>query len=326
SQVVALGLLPLLPLIFIMMKESIKYNLTHSGIYYPLDISHFFMVFPEHFLSNWFGARAFYAQRFTQVYSNLGEGIFYLGYVSMPLVLIATLHLKKQSKKYWLAFLFFLTIALGPKLAIAGFQTNILMPTKLLEIAPFFSQARVAGRWFILAYLFWGILAGFGLKICLEKLNKKTSKIIGITVAVFVYILLFLDYYPTSIPSTRVYTNYPVYKILPQSNDYGIYNLPVLPHLYMIHQTHHEKPMVSGYISREMKKSLHHRISLKTWNAGVKVPLPKLKEELTKSNVKFIIYHKLPLYRKVIPKHIEFYSQVFKKVYEDTTHALFKVY
>ena len=94
-KVLSLGMLPLMPLISVMAYEAEKAGKTIHKILFPVDISHFFVVFPEHILAKVMNVNAFYKERFQKIGSNLNEGVFYLGYISMGFAAISILKCKK---------------------------------------------------------------------------------------------------------------------------------------------------------------------------------------------------------------------------------------
>ena len=85
---------------------------------------------------------------------NKGQQI-YLGYVALALAIVGTSHGRRRGETwFWVtSALLFFVLTLGPNLRIAGQDTGIPLPFRLLEVLPFFKGNRYPSRYSVMLLL-----------------------------------------------------------------------------------------------------------------------------------------------------------------------------
>ncbi|MDH5769659.1 MAG: hypothetical protein OEZ31_12000, partial [Nitrospirota bacterium] len=152
-----------------------------------------------------------------------------------------------QGLKLWYFILIFFTVmSLGSVLHIWGREIPFIrFPYALLEMVfPFVKVSGVPVRMIIMATLSAAVISAMGFKVLFrESVGKRL-------LAGLLLIILFIEYLPRPIPSSKVvippYVNF--LKDLPDTK--GIVDTTASPGLALYYQTIHEKPIAFGYLSR----------------------------------------------------------------------------
>ena len=94
---------------------------------------------------------------------NKGQQI-YLGYVALALAIAGTWRVRRRGETwFWVASaLLFFVLTLGPNLRIAGHDTGIPLPFRLLEVLPFFKGNRYPSRYGVMLMMSAAPLVAMG--------------------------------------------------------------------------------------------------------------------------------------------------------------------
>lgn len=216
------------------------------------------------------------------------EYTVFLGYTVLLLSLIAIFKIRSNWKWFWgFSSLFFIILSFGPHLHILGktYFGNISLPYYwIVQIVPFFKQARCPSRFIVMTMLSLSVLAGYGFTYIFGKLKKPEGKLIMFTI-----ICLLISFEFSTIPVRQTPLKIPkfYYEIKKDKKDYAILDFPIFMcdssnELYMYLQTIHEKKIVNGWISR-LPQNL----------GAVLNDVAKLsKSSLRRYNIKYIVIHK----------------------------------
>lgn len=191
-------------------------------------------------------------QNFWQKISGeVGETNAFLG-ISAILIIFYLFLKRKKAKKYhvnlwFIIFLLFSVLSLGPVLHIFGKNTSVPLPYALLEFTfPIMRLSGVPARMAVISILSIAILSAISLKILTQKPYYKT------VIVVFTALLIF-EYLPGSLPATKISVPDYVYKLKELPGFGGVVDIsqenPEVG-ITLYNQTIHEKPIVSGYVSR----------------------------------------------------------------------------
>lgn len=214
---------------------------------------------------------------------NAWEAASYLGIAALVLVVIAFPATRKVAAKWWLGFIAFVVMALGPQLHLLGKSLPIGLPYTIIAYLPFLSNVRATGRFMVVAYLFWAIIVALSLQRLVEKWQAGTRSTLIVTVVV---LLLFVDYFSINQDNTKVELP-PAMKVLSaEGKEFGLLNIPRSywgSMRYMMHQTFHRIPIVDGAATRKIGDSLEDRLSY--------TDLERQQQQLSMSRVKYIVIH-----------------------------------
>lgn len=208
------------------------------GYLLPASVHPVFGKFSEQFIGS-----PFYGMSFT-------EHTLYLGWAALVLTFIAFKRWRKRTEHFYIGFFMLLAIAAWIFSQAPWWQIGplkIYMPSFLMyKILPMF---RAYCRFGILATLAVAVLAGFGLKIVLEKFQKRALKI---SIAFLFWGLVSFEFW-----------NYPPFKVIDLSKVPAVYYClkeqtgePIIAEypieiigpneLYKFYQTIHRKRMING--------------------------------------------------------------------------------
>ena len=153
---------------------------------------------------------------------------------------------RRQIKSWSVYFLFFLVMAMGPKLQIGGVKTNVSMPYAILEkLVPFIELSGVPVRMIVMAVLAGSVLFAMGIRELM--VSKPTSKLL----ITFILLLVVFETLPASLPATSVETPGYVEFLAGLPGDGVVLDLAApTQYLHLYYQTVHEKPLVFGYTAR----------------------------------------------------------------------------
>lgn len=200
-----------------------------------------------------------YMQKFQTV--NIIESLVFMGYFVLLISVIYLIKTKKQIFWLLLASLFFL---------FSIFPKNPLLDL-LIKIIPFYNVMCNTGRFSFGVLFSLMIMFGFALKYFIPKweelfekkfkIKKGFSKFILILIILIIITIEFIPIpYPTSYGYEKEINQIPFFN--EKDLDFGEVTILSLPLSYnskeLYLQTHHEIPIIGGYVSRLNPKSQQH--------------------------------------------------------------------
>jgi hypothetical protein len=203
---------------------------------------------------------------------EISEASVYLGYA--VIILLGYLWIKRYKSKFavnvWFFIAgFFFLMALGPVLQIGGKTVyESLMPYTLLEkMLPFLKLSGVPIRMVVMVTLAASVLSAMA--ITLMSTSSRGRVFIFLVIA-----LLFVEYWPQSLPSTPTGVPNYIAVLADLPNDGGVLDEATpTKYLLLYYQTAHHKPMVFGYVARtpssvaEKEKGLNRAINRENYAA-----------------------------------------------------------
>ena len=247
---------------------------------------------------------------------NTWEAAAYLGIVTLIIVAVAWRHILRQMAKYLIGALAFLVMALGAQPHFLGRMLPIAFPDRAVMLLPFLNNVRAPSRFVVYVYLFWSIVVVLSLDWILRTSKTRRKSII---LAVSIVGLLLLDY---SFICDKI-TAVPVpacYEMMERGGErYGVLDLPsgyAEVDRYMMYQSFHRLPIVQGWASRKIGKSLIDRLE---WN-----DLKLQEQQLIESKVKYIVIHKEYLPNDSV--RVDLYRKHYSPCFEDQNNLVFQVY
>lgn len=179
----------------------------------------------------------------------------YLGIVLLSLAIVG---IRQHKSRFWLGTaIFFALLALGPQLQIAGRLTGIPLPAALLYQFFFIRISRFPVRFIVIALLALSVLSAIGMRRLLSILRSHpwNRAALQMVLTTLVIGLLVLDNFTAPFQSTGIYIP-PAYAEFGQEKDeYAIFEAPIYwctRANYLLYQTVHQKPIVGGYLSRDL--------------------------------------------------------------------------
>jgi hypothetical protein len=154
---------------------------------------------------------------------------------------------------FWLAVAaVFALLALGPRLIVAGNQTDVPMPFALLSQVPLLGTARVPLRFVLMSSLAFSMLAGFGL-LALWGLSFSRGAKTALTVTVALLLTFELIGVPRTMFAPEAHPFWQSVRAQGYSGREGaVLELPQGPRTAaaMYNATLHQRPIVAGYTAR----------------------------------------------------------------------------
>lgn len=184
----------------------------------------------------------------------------FLGYVPLIFFAAAVFYLFKKNgtvRFYVCAFFLFAAVSLSPMIHIVN-NIRVFDPfVYVLDVLPVFKDIEESGRYMIPGFLFFGIVCAFGIKLFLEKINRK-----------YLFVAVILIFAGTA----AGYSAYPFDTVMHRvpawayalkkdaSKGAVMYNPPLIDWGYpMFVQTVYEKPMAGGFVIRFGFHNLYRR-------------------------------------------------------------------
>jgi hypothetical protein len=308
-----------IPLVLMSAKDHRVYLNGKSYFTCVADLAGFFTFDPYHLLS---GLTQPVWSRFR---GNIWEVTVYLGSINILLFLWAFFNricwkIKGMNFLLW-GMITFMILASGPYLYVLG--TKIIpLPTYVLGIMPFFKHVRAPARAVVFVYLFLGVGVGLAIEAIYNQYFMRKKILYSIFIGI-IFTLIFLDYYPTRLESTRV-TCPPAYGVITddKNSNFGILDLPKgysAGNTYMMYQAAcHGRPIVVATAPVTYRDSLNKRIG--------QDDIELLKKEFIENNVKYIVLHKNLKYDKMRAEDIDQYVKSFHVVYTDKDNIVLQVF
>ncbi len=248
---------------------------------------------------------------------NPWEKTAYLGIVNIFIVIFALPKISKDSKRYFLGLFSFLILSMGSYLHIMGLKTSLILPYRIIEHIPVLLSMRTPARAVVYVYLFWSIIVGLSITNIMDSNLKRKRLVLSLILPLVFLDFLSFSYYKTEVFEPQVYR-----EIKREEDEFGILDLPAkyypFSSYYMMYQTYHNIPMVGGYISRKLNKTLIDYLDYDN--------IDKQREQLIENRVKYVVIHKLFFDPENITDIIKPYLSNYSNIYEDRTNILLKVY
>ncbi|HZQ39420.1 MAG TPA: hypothetical protein VFA87_01455 [Rhizomicrobium sp.] len=227
---------------------------------------------PTHLLSH-FGSGIYAA-----ITGNAWEGAVYLGLVNLGLLgWVFTRKYEKCLLHYALGGVaFFLVIAAGEALHVAGRVTPLHLPGVILSHLPFFANVRTPARAMVMVFLF--LAPALGYAVCLLKDRK--------AVLALVMALMLLDFMPAHLASTPAACPPALQSIANDPEQSGVLDLPrgyEAGNAAMMLSACHGHPIVAGETARQMGMTLLDK--LQTHDLAVQ------QRQLAAAHVRYVILH-----------------------------------
>jgi len=200
----------------------------------------------------------------------VSERTISLGYVPLLLALIALWRWRPRVRFWAVAALFFLLLALGPRIHL-GNITEAELPAELTtttpewtpfallnRTVPFMRISRSVSRYALVVQLCVAVLAGVGLSTLLQRRRAVAAWSVGGLVLLLILAEFWVAPYPLSPPDTPTF--YAQVRDMPEVR--AILNLPMNYDRpgYLLYQTVHKKPLIVAYISRDDPRTLTERM------------------------------------------------------------------
>jgi hypothetical protein len=232
---------------------------------------------PTHLLAR-FGSGIYAA-----ITGNAWEGAVYLGLVNLGLLAwVFTRPKTNKSDRHLLHYAlggaaFFLVIAAGEALHVAGHVTPLHLPGVILSHLPFFANVRTPARAMVMVFLFLGPALGY--VACLLKDRK--------FVLTSVAALMLLDFMPAHLASTPAACPPALAAIASDLEQSGVLDLPRgygEGNAAMMLAACHGHPIVAGETARQMGETLLDK--LQTRDLAVQ------QRQLAAAHVRYVILHR----------------------------------
>lgn len=194
----------------------------------------------------------FYWSRLT---CNIHESSVYIGW-SVILLICYTwckrreIRLRYPSFFLWYGILFFFGImALGPALHVSGVRVFTgIMPYSLLQaLLPPLKLSGTPIRMMVMVMLGASMISAMGLPLLFQRIR---SERIRIFVGIILGLMLFVEFLPKPLPTTRISAPEYIYLLKSLPANGGLIDMITPPTIKLYYQTIHDKPIADGYISR----------------------------------------------------------------------------
>jgi len=228
---------------------------------------------PTHLLSH-FGSGIYAA-----ISGNAWEGTVYLGVVNLALLAwVFTRKYEKRLLHYTLGgAAFFLVIAAGEALHVAGHVTPLHLPGVILSHLPFFANVRTPARAMVMVFLFLGPALGYAVSLL------KDRKFALTLVAIF----MLLDFMPAHLAATPAACPPALAAIATDPEQSGVLDLPRgygEGNAAMMLAACHGHPIVAGETARQMGATLLDGLQTRD--------LAMQQRQLASAHVRYVILHR----------------------------------
>jgi len=216
---------------------------------------------------------------YAAITGNAWEGAVYLGLVNLALLIWAFARRSDKRLLYYAlgGAAFFLVIAAGEALHVAGHVTPLHLPGVILSHLPFFANVRTPARAMVMVFLFLGLALGYA--VCLLKDRKVALTLVAT--------LMLLDFMPMHLKSTPAACPPALQAIANDPEQAGVLDLPRgygEGNAAMMLAACHGHPIVAGETARQMGVTLLDK--LQTRDLAVQ------QRQLAAAHVKYMILHR----------------------------------
>lgn len=225
---------------------------------------------------------------------------------------LGLLNSKNKIKSLWfLVFLLFFSLSLGPFLKINGHTYNLPLPYCLLHVLPIFQAIRDCSMMTGIAHLAMSILFGLGISAYYQRFLGKHKHFI-MSILLFLGFILYVNYYFTyTTPNLS-----PGYKIIKNApRDKTVLELPYDPYRYanFYAQMYHHKRLINGMGLR--LSPFYNNYFEQIWQNILAIP----KQTIAALNLGYIIVHKDGYNCKTTT------SSLGQEIWSDKKISIFKV-
>lgn len=265
----ALMLLLLSPVLIPMVREALQFSfmVRPTSDLYILSASLFDFLVPNRLHT------LFRPDSFTWPGNQLApisERTISMGYLPLLLAVVAVWRWRPPARFWVVTALFFLLLAMGPRLHLGNIAETDLPTTistttpewtpfaLLNRTVPFMRISRSVSRYALMVQLCVAVLAGLGLCRLLQRQRQATANLAAGIVLLLILGEFWVAPYPLSPPDTPAF--YTQLRAMPEVR--AVLNLPMNYDRpgYLLYQTVHEKPLAVAYISRDDPRTLTERI------------------------------------------------------------------
>lgn len=216
----------------------------------------------------------FFGQAFPEIVKKYsGAEASFIGWTALLLAYTGVVfyHRSRQVWMWMFSAVFFAACALGPYLVVLGKKYTVPTPYFLLAKIPFIQAVRAPSRFIVITMLAIAILAAYGTRGIIERLDKKEWKRYAVpAVAVAILVMLGIEYKaPTALVSTKTP---PVYEeirarggsgsiiAMPLGWSTGVQYMGQETTFTEIYQAEHRLPLVGGMVARAPRKKVMQSI------------------------------------------------------------------
>jgi hypothetical protein len=247
---------------------------------------------------------------------NQSSKIVYLGVFALGLGYLGYRKNRIDTKPYVWAFFAFLLFSMGEFVHVLGKKLPIILPYAALKVMPFLKAARYPSRMIVFSYLFLSILVAFGIRYLWSLPLAKLKRFVMLSGVV---LLLLLDYFSVCNNMTTIEMPACYHALKNRPEKFAILDLPASDRFYlkkyMVYQTMHHIPTVTGDILRRIDHSLIEDLDFED--------LSRQKLQLESNKVKYIVYHKKFETGQINKAD---YMAAYKVIFEDKNNIIFEVY
>jgi hypothetical protein len=260
----------LIPMLAVRSQSSLYYV---GNNMFVADLAALVAFPPTHLLSH-FGSGIYAA-----ITGNAWEGAVYLGLVNLGLLgWVFTRKYEKRLLHYVLGgAAFFLVIAAGEALHVAGRVTPLHLPGVLLSHLPFFANVRTPARAMVMVFLFLGLALGYAVSLL-----KARKFVLTLLMAV-----MLLDFMPAHLASTQAACPPALQAIANDPEQSGVLDLPrgyEAGNAAMMLAACHGHPIVAGETARQMGLTLLDKLQTRD--------LAAQQRQLAAAHVRYVILHR----------------------------------
>lgn len=235
-----------------------------------------------------------------------------LTWTGIALALLALVRGDRRARLWWLFAAVIIILSLGPRLKVLGrthyteYGLPIIMPYAILTALPGFQFMRTPGRFMMIGFVGWGVVASYGLAWLTRRLPRKRQWVIALAIA-----LVLIETWPAPWPSEELQPVPEFYQRIAEDREvYGVFDLPIEPQPnywyayyasdYQMFQMTHRKGIAAGYLSRiyDQHPIFPHLFSTAGVPADVLAngrpldPHANFLYELARHNYRYVVWHK----------------------------------
>jgi hypothetical protein len=235
-----------------------------------------------------------------------------------------------------------LLLSLGPRLHAGGVDLGLPGPYALLGELPLVGFGRAPARFAVLPALAAAVLAGSGLEVLAGAARRRRGPLAGRATALALTALLLFETLPAPYPTEAMPSLALAERIAAAAGAGAVLELPYFADdaPRMLYQTVHQRPIFSGYISRQPPKPLLERAPvladlMRPAGQPDIVPVDAPLAVLATFGVTLIVVYRPPYYRPDVATRAPSEAQLRQRVeallrvagpdWEDETGALYRV-
>ena len=272
------------------------------------------------------------------LFQGRAQRTVFVGFTVLALCIVALFVVDhKLTWRWWTVAGVFFLVSLGPVLQVGGQALALPLPYAALAQLPVLGLGRVPARYGVFVVLALAVIVGY----CIDELGRRWSH--RYLAALLPSVLIFVEVLAVPINMDNRLVTMPAYYreiMLPAANERAGSVLDVPYDLagaigpacdYMVYQTIHQRPIVSGYISRAPQPAVHmldslpfvHQLRARQYGDAAPVEfspseIANGRQELEALQVEYVILHKkLVSYADAQVMEDALTSAIRMPVYED---------